>query len=341
MKLLPQRRSADPDHRAREWFVRLLDEDVSRTDLEAWQAWLEEDPAHRDAYQRIVEVWSAAGAATTPRPAQSELAADDYDPQVPVAVWRRRRQGGRSPRLVWVSAAAALVAVVAWLGLSEMSWSPAKSFQLQTQRGQELQTRLDDGSTLALGGLTRLEVRYSRKARRVHLIGGEAFFTVASDRRRPFVVDTPLGAMTAIGTAFDIDVNQKMVTLQVTKGKVAVRTQPGRGRDGPPDMSVVAGERLQIARSTRGVSVLKEPAAMPPSWQEGRLAYRAEPLERVLEDVNRYAPRPIVLADQELGKLSYTGTVRLDDIDAWTRGLPAVFPVAVDAKPEVVRLKKR
>ena len=340
MSLLPQRRSSDPDHRAREWFVRLLDEDVDRADLEAWQAWLEEDPAHRNAYQRIVDVWSAAGAATTPRPAESELTADDYDPHVPVAVWRRRRQSSRSPRLVWVSAAAALLAMVAWLGVSEMSRRAPEASQLQTQRGQELHATLDDGSTLALGGLTRVEVRYSRKARQVRLVGGEAFFTVASDPRRPFVVETPLGAVTAIGTAFDVDVDQKVVTLNVTKGKVSVRTQPG-GRDRAPDVSVVAGERLQIARSTSGVRVLKEPATLPPSWLEGRLAYRAEPLERVLEDVNRYAPTPIVLADQQLGKLIYTGTVRLDQIDAWTQGLPAVFPVTVEAKPDVVWLKKR
>ena len=340
MSLLPQRNSSDPDHRAREWFVRLLDEDVDRADLEAWQAWLEEDPAHRDAYQRIVDVWSAAGAATAPRPTESELAADDYDPHVPVAVWRRRRQSGRSPRLVWMSAAAALVAMVAWFAVSE-TLRPPEASHLQTQRGQELHTRLDDGSTLALGGLTRVEVRYSRKARRVRLVGGEAFFTVASDPRRPFVVETPLGAMTAIGTAFDVDVDQKVVTLNVTKGKVSVRAQSGGGRDGPPDVSVVAGERLQIARSASGVNVLKEPALLPPSWLEGRLAYRAEPLERVLEDVNRYAPTPIALADPQLGKLSYTGTVRLDGIDAWTRGLPAAFPVTVDAKPEVVWLKKR
>ena len=340
MTLLPQRRSSDPDHRAREWFVRLLDEDVSRADLDAWQAWLEEDPAHLDAYQRIVDVWSAAGAATAPRPAQSELAADDYDPRIPVETWLRHQRRGRSPRLVWVSAAAALIAVVAWLGWGQIFREPEAS-RLQTLRGQELHATLDDGSKLALGGQTRVEVRYSRTARKVQLIGGEALFTVASNPRRPFVVETPLGTMTAIGTAFDVDVDQKVVTLYVTKGEVAVRTERRGDPGDPPDLSVVAGERLQITRAATGMRVLKERDAMPPSWLEGRLAYRAEPLERVLEDVNRYAPKPIALADEQLGKLSYTGTVRLDQIDAWTRGLSAVFPVAVDSQPEVVWLKKR
>ncbi|HKP80340.1 MAG TPA: FecR domain-containing protein, partial [Phenylobacterium sp.] len=192
-----------------------------------------------------------------------------------------------------------------------------------------------------LGGQTRVEVRYSRTARKVQLIGGEALFTVASNPRRPFVVETPLGTMTAIGTAFDVDVDQKVVTLFVTKGEVAVRTERRGDPGDPPDLSVVAGERLQITRAGAGMRVLKERDAMAPSWLEGRLAYRAEPLERVLEDVNRYAPKPIALADEQLGKLSYTGTVRLDQIDAWTRGLSAVFPVAVDSQPEVVWLKKR
>ena len=341
MNPLPKPSSAAIEHRAREWFVRLLDEDVDRADQEAWQAWLDEDPAHQDAYQRMMDVWSAAGDATAPRPTESELAADGYDPRVSVATWGRQQRRQRAPRLVWVSGAAAVVAAVAWIGLSEISRRPPEASQLQTQRGQELHTTLSDGSKLALGGLTRATVRYSRTARQVQLVGGEAFFTVASDPRRPFVVETPLGTVTAIGTAFDVDVDQKVVTLYVTKGKVAVRSQSvGSGRE-PPDVSVVAGERLQIANSANGVSILKERDALPPSWLEGRLTYRAEPLERVLEDVNRYAPTPIALADRQLGKLSYTGTVRLDGIDAWTRGLPAVFPVAVDAKPEGVWLKKR
>ncbi|MEH3160166.1 MAG: FecR domain-containing protein [Sphingomonas taxi] len=66
--------------------------------------------------------------------------------------------------------------------------------------------RLDDGSTVTLGAQTVLTVGFTRERRQLALERGEALFEVAHDRSRPFVVQTPFGAVTAVGTAFDVAV---------------------------------------------------------------------------------------------------------------------------------------
>jgi transmembrane sensor len=49
----------------------------------------------------------------------------------------------------------------------------------------------------------------------------------------------------------------------------------------------------------------------------------------VIANLNRYASKPVHVADTDLNLLSYTGTIRTDAIDSWVDALPQVFPLRV------------
>jgi hypothetical protein len=66
------------------------------------------------------------------------------------------------------------------------------------------------------------------------------------------------------------------------------------------------------------------------TWTDGRLEYRNTPLRAVIDDVNRYTTKPIIIADSNLADLQYTGTVQLEAADTWALGLPAAFPLTVE-----------
>jgi transmembrane sensor len=300
---------------AREWFVRLLDDDVSADEIALWQAWLARSPAHREAYDRVTDAWSLGGAGE--RPTHAELAQDRYDGSVPVAQW-----SGKLRRAVFRPAAiAASLAVAVLGGAAVFNALPAGEAQaITTARAQHKQTRLADGSKIAVGAMTGVQVRMSERRREIQLDKGEAFFNVAHDGR-PFVVRTPFGAVTAEGTAFNVDVSDGQLCLTVTEGMAVVQpsglfTKPVR---------VAAGQRLVVNAAGAVVAA----TAAPVTWRQGRLEYRGEPLSAVIEDVNRYAEHPIVLRDPTVGQLAYTGTVRLDATGDWAQGLPAAFPLDV------------
>ena len=67
---------------------------------------------------------------------------------------------------------------------------------------------------------------------------------------------------------------------------------------------------------------------------ERRLEYRDEPLRSVVEDVDRYALHPVLIADSGVGEMRYTGTVNLDAVDAWAGSLPTAFPVSVSRRAD-------
>jgi len=303
---------------AREWFVRLLDEDISADEVALWQAWLARSPAHRTAYDRTTDAWSLGD--TGERPTHTELAQDRYNGSVPVAQWRARpTRPAFRPALIAASLAVAVIG-----GSVAYSTLPAGEAQaITTARAQHKQAALADGSTVAVGAMTGVQVRLSERRREIKLDKGEAFFKVAHDDRRAFVVKTPFGAVTATGTAFNVDVGTGQLCINVTEGAVVVQPSGLFAKA----VRVSAGQRLVVDASGATVSA----ATSPVSWTQGRLEYRGERLSAVIEDVNRYAEHPIVLRDPSVGEMAYTGTVRLNATVDWAAGLPAAFPLDVTA----------
>ena len=170
---------------------------------------------------------------------------------------------------------------------------------------------------------------------------GEALFHVAHDRQRPFVVVAGRGAITAIGTAFNVRRDDDRVVVSVTEGKVTVAQQrafsPRReiaaafSASKVPPVSATLARGQQVAYDGRGElgAVQRADPEIATSWRDGRLQYRNEPLKYVVIDINRYSRRQIMLGDRSAEELVFTGTVFQDQIDEWLRGLEDIFPVQV------------
>lgn len=94
-----------------------------------------------------------------------------------------------------------------------------------TEKGQKTRMELPDGTIVWLNSASRLSYGndFGRKCREVQLVG-EAYFEVARDERHPFVVNTGLYSVTALGTAFDIAAypgEDKVVTTLI-EGRVLI-----------------------------------------------------------------------------------------------------------------------
>lgn len=58
------------------------------------------------------------------------------------------------------------------------------------------------------------------------------------------------------------------------------------------------------------------------------LIYHGRPLPEVIEDIQPYTRRHIVI-DAAAAEFQYSGIVKQEDVDAWIRDLPAIYPVTV------------
>jgi len=333
---------------AAEWFLRLQDTEVTLDDTLAWQAWLTESPRNAEAFARLEEMSQVLRSIPTQlRISARELERDSYDGSIPLKEWRQPRPVLRRPWVVALGIAAVL-AGIAFVLLTSMWRRPASTI-VTTSVGENRNITLADGSSVALGGDTRIEVDLSRGARAVELFKGEALFTVATDPLRPFRVRVADATIVALGTAFDVQRDSDRAVVSVTEGRVLVEPVTHF-----LPVSVLQGFRPKLRavhldagqQTVAGSAGIEDPtevkdAAAATAWQTGRLAFRLQPLRYVLEEVNRYARKPIVLEGPGLGSLIITGTVERDNIAGWVSSLERAFNLEATEESDRIVIRAR
>jgi transmembrane sensor len=335
----------DPAHlAAADWLLRLQSQPLSIEETLAWQAWLSESPDHSRAFARLEEVQQAMrGMQAVSMPKVEELAGDRYDASVPLSDWRPGRTNRRRFTTLAVAAVAAGIAVTI------VFWKTRAPDTFSTAVGETLSVTLREGSTISLGGDTRVEVELSRATRSIELEKGEALFTVAKDADRPFKVRVGEATIVAVGTVFNVQRNSDRVVVSVTEGRVVV--EPSAHflpvavlQSFVPQLRTIrldAGEQAIAGSAGIGEPTRVEDPGATLSWQTGRLAFRLQPLRYVLEDVNRYAPKPIVLEKASLGALQITGTVERDNISGWIGSLERAFDLRATEEADRIIIRSR
>jgi transmembrane sensor len=334
----------DPLHlAAADWLVRLQSTEISLEETLAWQAWIHENPANAEAFARIEEVSQALRDLPAPAAVPAAvLERDRYDASVPIGGWKPRRAQRWPWAALGVAASVALIALVAF-------WkAPAAATEaIETEIGENRSVTLADGSIVSLGGDTRIEVALSENARAIDLVRGEALFKVAKDSARPFKVRAGDATIVAVGTEFNVERDSDRAVVSVTEGRVVVNPVSGLL---PVSLLQEFKPKLRSVRvsagqqTTAGSAGIEEPTKMEDpatGWQIGHLAFRLQPLRYVLEDVNRYAHKPIVLETESMGTLVITGTVERENIGGWVKSLEHAFDLQATEEADQIVLRAR
>lgn len=328
------------------WFARLQG-DVSARLLQRWKRW-EDVPENRRVFEEMVRLNGLLAhvnsAAKSKLPAES---VNEYDGTISVHAWMldrqmraRSRQRLRIAAITMGLAAAFALAAVGLRWVAPIQWrSIMEGAQISVEEtgiGEHKEILLSDGSKISLGAKTAITADVTKHARTIVLSRGEALFEVAKDPQRPFRVIAGSGAITAIGTAFNVRRRADDVVVTVTEGTVQVAPVIPLDDGDTPKASSRAEATVQ--KLTRGQEItydrrgrLSEPRPAEPgfsgSWRDGHLRYSGEPLRNVIADVNRYSHRPpLILADPAAGELLYSGTVFERDVSDWIVGLQRIYP---------------
>jgi transmembrane sensor len=291
---------------AARWAARRLDPPAA--DDAGFEAWRAADPSNADAFERV---WRTA-----------------QDPALVQALSLGARQRTRPTRnrarAILVGgmglATCAFGAVLAWPQLQLLTIRPAA---LETAAGQQRTMVLNDGTQVTLDGATRLEVRLGSHRRQVRLVRGEAFFDVAHDAGRPFVVSAPEGSATVLGTAFDLERGGGRMELSVHRGRVRL-APPGLV---PRTVELTVGQSAFASQGRLSPTRRFDPAAE--DWRTGWLETEGVSLDRLVERLNRVSAAPIVIADPALADRRVAGRFRLDEPEALVRNLALVHGFVV------------
>lgn len=305
---------------ASEWLAR-LNGPYDERDRAAFERWYRACPDHAHAYDHVAAVFEAAGKLR--RPHASDAGADAP----------RRRIG--APLRYAVAAAAVGVILLAFVLLSARTTSPltdpSQQFAAFAAEGERRRIELADGSEVLLAPRSALEVALGSAERRLHLVRGEASFSVAHERR-PFIVVAQSTEVVARGTRFVVRLAGDTTTVSLIEGQVDV-FHPASG---PADRRRVTrlrpGERLvlDLPRDRPAAAVAAQhPQARQSPVRAAMLEFDDTPLRDAVEQVNRHAATQIRLAPS-LGGLRVTGAFRAGDARGFAESVAAAFGIEVE-----------
>jgi transmembrane sensor len=168
---------------------------------------------------------------------------------------------------------------------------------------------LADGSTMQLNAYSAIAYDFTAATRTVRLLRGEAYFQVAKDPTRPFVVEAGSGRTTALGTAFNVRLGETDTDVTVTEHAVSVA---GLRADVPP---VRVQEGNQAAYGANGMvkDVRPVDTSLALAWRSGLLVVDNASLADVVAEISRHFSGRIIIPSTALAKRRVSGTFSITD----------------------------
>jgi len=269
----------DVHEAATAWWVKRDAGPLSPAEAATFEAWLAENPAHRAAFEEVSALCSEVRTLRPERPAAA-----------------KPRVAARNRRAVLTGLAAATGVLV----LSFDSLSVLWRADFHTGTGETKIVELEDGSHVELAPDSALAVDYRGPQRKLTLLEGEAWFEAAPNPARPFIVAAGGGTVTALGTAFDIALQDHGAMVTVAKHNVAVASQ-GQVKILGEGQQVRFGANMPVAAP---VSVDPGDAT---AWRRGKLIFVNQPLAEVVRILSRYHHGYVFIPSASLGGLRVTG----------------------------------
>ena len=341
MKVLKSRRAASVPRSARSareqaagWALRERDGALDAHARMDRDAWLQESPAHREAYAAATRALDVAAAG-----------------QESAALRELRRRALAARPSPWTSGRAAaglaagvlLVAVGAGVGLGIKAWRGDRAHDVGAEQargaaagkayataiGQRIDLALPDGSQVSLDTDSEVRVRYSQSERAIDLVRGQALFRVAKHRPSPFQVYVAGRRVTAMGTVFDVRLDPGRLRVALLEGRVGVAEADPRSGPAGLSRAVVLTPGRAFEQRSGVVRISDVDPRQVTSWTEGLLDFEDTPLAAAADEFNRYGARKLVVEGTRVQALRISGVFAAGDAARFAQTMADMFALKI------------
>jgi len=347
------------------WLIKLDgDQAPSAEEFDDLREWMERSPVHREELNSLANFWDKMNVLT-------ELAVPLGKPQTQ-STSTQADQGARTKtgffegfgRIGLATAAIVLVVTIVFTVWTRPDPITTTNGLYATAVGQQQETSLTDGSVVLLNTNSQIKVEYGEQYRDIHLLQGEAHFTVAKNAGLPFRVFAGNGRVQAVGTAFSVYLKNNAVDVTVTEGSVALaslimpeglatQNEPTTTTVDRPDSNITNNNVytedlgiLKAGQSTTIRSVVDDQVSQADtldviqtvddqemtkrlSWRQGLLTFAGDPLEQVVDEISRYTTVSIEITDPAVRAIKIGGQFPVGETDAMLDALEANFGLRV------------
>lgn len=206
---------------------------------------------------------------------------------------------------------------------------------IAVERGQKANVTLPDGSKVWLNSQSKLTYsdNFNVKKRELQL-DGEAYFEVAHNPDKPFIVHGNDIAVEALGTAFGIKAynEDNLISSILMRGKVRVTTPDG-------EAILMPNERIMYDKTThkKALSAVTNATDFT-GWIHNELRFENESLGEIAKSIQRIYNVEIIFASESLKNQHYTGTVNNNSLESVLNIITLTSPVSFQINKQQVTL---
>ena len=301
--------------------------EASPGEEEAVKEWMNENALNKEYYDQLKKIWD-----------NSKKLAADSTLDVGKA-WERfqKRVAGQNetPKIInrnrfsWMRIAASII-LIAGLGIAAyfmINNNEPKEMVAQTGQNVLVDT-LPDGSVITLN--KRSTITYPSKFKgdtRAIALKGEAFFNVAPDKKKPFIISVNDVQVTVVGTSFNIKSENGSTEIVVESGIVQV-TRSGK------TVELVAGEKIIMSANDSNATREKVSDKLYNYYRSKEFVCEDTPLWKLVQVVNEAYDVKIVIGRKELNDMRLTTTFNNESLEKVLEVIHLTFDITVIKKED-------
>ncbi len=300
--------------------------EASQEEEQAVAEWMKESETHQEYYNQFKKIWDQSKSLASGSNVDVNKAWDRFQNKIsgqhePAKILNHRR-------FSWLRIAASVI-LVAGLGITLFMLvnKNTEPKEMVAQTGQNvLIDTLSDGSIITLN--KRSTVTYPSKFKgntRAIALKGEAFFNVAPDKKKPFIISVNDVQVTVVGTSFNIKSENGNTEVVVESGVVQV-TRSGK------TVELNAGEKILMPADDNSATKEKVSDKLYNYYRTKEFVCDDTPLWKLVQVVNEAYNVKIIIGRKELNDKTLTTTFYNESLEQVLEVIRLTFDITVIKK---------
>jgi transmembrane sensor len=210
---------------------------------------------------------------------------------------------------------------------------------ISTGVGERANITLPDGTRVALSDESQLKYipKIFNKKQRFIKFSGEAYFKVAKDHQRPFIIDAKGLNVRVLGTVFDLKIrpNEETAELGLESGRVLFSSLlSGKA------VIINPGQKAILHQSTGEISVIQTNIQDMSSWQRNELVFRNATLDTIIKSLEKAYGVHIINEVKLPSTDLFTGTLTTSDLNGVLEVLERSYHFTVIMSGKNIMIKR-
>lgn len=312
-----------------EVLVKYLLGEASLQEIAEVEVWMASDPANKKHYDDFKRIWDESRNLEATMNPDTEAAWTRFSHRIANDELRQKETRTKQvafPAYKWSRIAAAVVVLIsgAWM---VYKWNGNQNnYETIASLEQVLVDTLPDGSVITLNKHAELTYpkHFASNERRV-ILKGEAFFNVAPNKQKPFIITAGNSSVKVVGTSFNVKTSDSITEVIVETGIVEVAKLKKA-------IKLLPGEKATVTAGNDSPVEEKVTDELYNYYRTNEFVCNGTPLGKLVATLNEAYGVHIVLGNSKIEHLLYSNTFRNETLDNILRVICSTFNLRMERR---------